>query len=115
MLQYRSHTVVAFIVSNMILSRKELSVSRRDKLLKKFFAERPPVDITWPELVAVAEIYGCTALRKTRHRAIAHLSDPAWVYPVPVHSDGEPIKRAYIIELRELFRGIDSEVMNDEI
>lgn len=90
-------------------------MSKKEKLLRKFFAERPPVDITWPELVAVAEIYGCIAIRKSRHRAIAHLSDPTWVYPVPVHSDGEPIKRVYIVELRELFRSLDSEGMNYEI
>lgn len=90
-------------------------MSKKEKLIKRFFAEKPPVDITWPELVTIAEIYGCTAMRKTRHRAIVHTTDPTWVYPVPVHSDGEPIKRIYIVELRELFRSIDPEVMNNEI
>lgn len=90
-------------------------MSKKEKLLKRFYAERPPVDITWPELAAIAALYGCIALQRSRHRAIVHTSDPAWVYPVPVHSDGEPIKRAYIMELRELFRSIDPEVFNDEI
>lgn len=90
-------------------------MSKRDKLLKRFFTERPPSDITWPELAAVAEIFGCHALQRSRHRAIVHSTDPKWVFPIPVHSDGEPIKRIYIVELRELFRSIRLEVCNDEI
>lgn len=90
-------------------------MSKRDKLLQKFFAERPPADITWLELVAVAEIFDCYPLQKSRHRAIAHMTEPKWVFPIPVHSDGEPIKRIYITELRELFRSIRPEVIEDEV
>lgn len=90
-------------------------MSKLDKLIKRFYAERPPVDITWAELVVIAEAFDCYPLQKSRHRAIAHRSNPKWVFPIPVHSDGEPIKRAYIMELRELFREIRPEVIDNEI
>lgn len=90
-------------------------MSYKDKLLKRFYAEKPPADITWPELVTIAELYGCYPIRRSRHRAIAHMWEPKWVFPIPVHSDGEPIKRIYIVELRERFRSLNPEVYNDEI
>lgn len=90
-------------------------MSKRDKLLKKFFAEKPPADITWPELIAVAEMFDCYPIQKSRHRAIVHMTDPKWVFPIPVHSDGEAIKRIYITELREMFRDIHSEVIDHEV
>ena len=90
-------------------------MSTKKKLLQKFFSEKPSVDITWRDLVVVASIFECEPIQKSRHRAIVHKGDPTWVYMIPVHSDGEPIKRAYISELREMFREIDPEVINDEI
>lgn len=88
-------------------------MSKKDKLLKKFFAEKPPVDITWNDLVAVASLFGCVSDQKTNHRAIKHATDPKWVYPIPVHSDGEPIKRIYIIELRRKFSELNPEVLDE--
>ncbi len=88
-------------------------MSKRDKLLKKFFAEKPPVDITWNDLVAVASIFGCIPDRKTNHRVIKHTADPKWVYPIPVHSDGEPVKRIYVVELRQKFSELRPEVLDE--
>lgn len=88
-------------------------MSKRDKLLKKFFAEKPPVDITWAELSAVSDIFGCVVTERTNHRAVVHPNDPKWIYPVPVHSEGHPIKRAYIVELRKKFLELNPEVLNE--
>ena len=88
-------------------------MSKKDKLLKKFFAEKPPVDITWNDLASIAPIFGCAPVQKTNHRAIKHVDDPMWLYPVPVHSDGEPIKRIYIVELRQKFIELKPEVLDE--
>ncbi len=88
-------------------------MSQKDKLLKKFFAEKPPIDITWSELSAVASVFGCTAAGRTNHRAIIHPDDPKWVFPVPVHAEGHPIIRAYIVELRKRFLELNPEVLNE--
>ncbi len=64
-------------------------------------------------ILAVASIFGCIPDRKTNHRVIKHTADPKWVYPIPVHSDGEPIKRIYVVELRQKFSELRPEVLDE--
>ena len=90
-------------------------MSLLEKLKAKFFEKPVRNDLTRDEVVRLAKAYGCEIYTGGNHQIrIVHKASGR-VIPLPCH--GKTVKEAYIVELKELFREIDSEKgkQNDQV
>lgn len=81
-------------------------MSTIEKRLKKFYRKPIPNDITFDEVQALAEYFGCTVVGGGNHMKIVH-SSSGTVIPIPRH--GKTVKEAYIKQLKALFDKIKEE------
>lgn len=76
------------------------------KRLQKFYRKPVPNDITFDDVKAISEYYGCIVVSGGNHsKKIIH-PQTGTVIPIPMH--GKTIKEAYIKELKKLFEQISS-------
>lgn len=75
--------------------------------LKKRFNENPiRNDITINEVVRLAKYYGCLIVTGGNHQIRIVHKPSGTVIPIPNHDNS--VKRAYIMELNELFNSIEN-------
>ncbi len=82
-------------------------MSSFEKALRKFNRVPIPKDITFNEVVTIAEHLGCE-IRYKRHPQVVHRISGT-VIPVPHHN--QPIKEAYVEQLKVLFNSIVEETI----
>ena len=83
----------------------ECLVSQMEKLKKKFYSKPIRNDMTYDEIIRLAEFYGCKVSAGGKHPIKIIDMESRRVIPIPRH--GKYVKEAYIIELRELFEEIE--------
>lgn len=81
-------------------------MSTIEKRLKKFYRKPIPNDITFDEVQALAEYFGCIVVGGGNHMKVVHQSSGT-VIPIPRH--GKTVKEAYIKQLKVLFDKIKEE------
>ncbi len=80
-------------------------MGRIEKLRAKFFRKPIPNDITFDEMVALFEHYGCI-IRYGKHPNVCH-KESGTVIPVPRH--GKAVGEVYIKQLKDIL-----EILMDE-
>ena len=81
-------------------------MSTIEKLKKKFFEKPVRKDMTMDEIVRIAKSFGCDVLTGGNHQIRIVHKPTGTVIPLPCH--GKTVKEAYIVELKELFREIET-------
>lgn len=81
-------------------------MSTIEKRLKKFYKKPIPNDITFDEVQALAEYFGCIVVSGGSHMKVVHRASGT-VIPIPRH--GKAVKEAYIKQLKTLFDSIKEE------
>ena len=75
-----------------------------DKRIAKFYRKPVPNDITFADVEALAEHFGCEIISGGNHsKKVVHRSSGT-VIPIPMH--GKCIGEAYVKELKDLFDSI---------
>lgn len=77
-----------------------------DKRIEKFYKKPIPNDITYSEMRAVAEYYGCIVENSGRSKHSLHVIYPPLGISIPIPVHGKTVKEAYIKELKKLFEKI---------
>ncbi len=90
----------------MIPFRKEDSLSTIEKLKKKLNEKPVRNDMTIDEIIRLARAYGCDILTGGNHQIRIVHKPTGRVIPIPCH--GKTVKEAYILELKELIKEIES-------
>lgn len=80
-------------------------MSTVEKLRNKFFSKPIRNDMTYDEIVRLAEFYGCKVCGGGNHPIKIVDVESGTVIPIPRH--GKCVKEAYIKELKELFEQIE--------
>lgn len=79
-------------------------MSTIEKRIQKFYRKPIPSDITFDDVKALAEYYGCLVISGGNHsKKVVHVPSGT-VIPIPMH--GKTVKEAYIKELKKLFDNI---------
>lgn len=77
-----------------------------DKRLRKFYKKPIPNDITFDEVKAISEHFGCIVIGGGNHMKVVHRASGT-VIPIPRH--GKTVKEAYIKQLKNLFDSIQED------
>ena len=80
-----------------------------EKKIQKFYKKPVPNDITYAEMKAVAEYYGCIVENSRRSKHSFHVIYPSLGVSIPIPVHGKTVKEAYIRELKKLFEKIKEE------
>lgn len=79
-------------------------MSTIEKRLEKFYRKPIPNDITFEDIEALSNYFGCIVVSGGKHsKKIVH-PPSGTVIPIPMH--GKYIKEAYVKELKKLFDSI---------
>lgn len=81
-------------------------MSQMEKLKRKFYSKPIRNDMTYDEIIRLAEYYGCKVMSGGKHPIKIIDVESGRLIPIPRH--GKYVKEAYIIELHELFEEIES-------
>lgn len=81
-------------------------MSKIEKLKQKFFEKPVRNDMTFDEVIKLANYFGCIVSTGGNHQIRIIHKESGRIIPLPQH--GKCVKEAYIIELRELFDEIES-------
>ena len=79
-------------------------MSRIKKLRQKLFSNPIRNDMTFDEITALADAYGCKLRQGGNHTCIVSV-ETGRVIPIPRH--GKCVKEVYIKQLRDLFEEIE--------
>ena len=72
-----------------------------DKAIDKFYKKPVPNNITYDEVIYIAEKMGCTVVGGGKHPIKVVHRDSGTIIPIPRHS--KYVKEAYIKQLKDLF------------
>ena len=81
-------------------------MSQIDKLRKKFYSKPVRNDMTYDEIIKLADYYNCKDISGGTHPIKIVDKESGTVIPIPRH--GSCVKEAYIAQLRELFDTIEA-------
>ena len=81
-------------------------MSQIEKLKRKFYSKPVRNDMTYDEIIRLAEDYGCEVLSGGRHPIRIVDRKSGRLIPIPRH--GKCVQEAYIMQLRELFDIIEA-------
>ena len=79
-------------------------MSSIEKRIAKFYATPVPNNITFADVEALANYYGCIIKTGGNHSKRVVHKESGTVIPIPMH--GKYIGEAYVTELKELFDNI---------
>jgi len=83
-------------------------LSKIEKLRDKFYKKPIPNDITFDDVVTLAESYGCIIKSGGNHTKVVYDNKELGLYRViPVPKHGKTIGEVYVKELKELFDAIE--------
>ena len=75
-----------------------------EKRIKKFYRKPIPNDITFDDVEALANYFGCIIATGGNHSKKVVHKESGTVIPIPIH--GKHIGEAYVKELKQLFDSI---------
>ena len=81
-------------------------MSQIDKLRKKFYSKPVRNDMTYDEIIKLADYYNCKVISGGTHPIKIVDKESGTVIPIPRH--GSCVKEAYIAQLIELFDTIEA-------
>lgn len=79
-------------------------MSTIENRIKKFYRKPIPNDITFDDVEALANYFGCSILSGGKHSKKVVHRPSGTVIPIPMH--GKTIDEAYIKQLKKLFDSI---------